>query len=149
MNRPIYNATPEEVKALQSNSKERLESARALLKIGNHRDSISRSYYAILDAARGLLLIHGFFAKTHDGAITLFNLKFIKTKKVAAKYGRIFREAEKSRVEADYRFLEEFSKKEAEHVYRRAKEFVAMVNQRLGARGKKSKKGIALTTVLF
>jgi len=106
MKYPTYKATPKEVKALQNNTKERLESARELLKLGNYRDSISRSYYAILDAARTLLFSKGHFAKTHAGVITLFSLKFVKTKVVAAKYIRIFKEVEKARLEADYRFME-------------------------------------------
>jgi len=39
-----------------NSAKERIESAEQLLKIGNFRDSISRAYYAYLDAADALLL---------------------------------------------------------------------------------------------
>lgn len=105
MNIKNYQASIKELKALQKNSQERLKSARELIKIGNFRDSISRSYYAILDAARALLLSEGHFAKTHDGVIMLFSLKFIKTKKVVPKYIRIFTEVQEDRIEADYKFF--------------------------------------------
>ncbi len=63
-------------------AKKRLVSAKALLKIGNYNDSISRSYYAMLDIIRGLLEIEDVFAKTHKGAISKFSDLYIKTGKV-------------------------------------------------------------------
>ena len=48
---------------------ERINSAEILLKAGNYNDSVSRSYYALFDAIRGLLEIDGHGAKSHRGAI--------------------------------------------------------------------------------
>lgn len=90
-----YKGTVEEIEALHRKIKGRLRSAKVLMQIGEFDNSISRSYYAILDSARVLLLSEGCFAKTHDGVITLFSLRFVKTKKVAPKYIRIFKEIEK------------------------------------------------------
>ena len=41
-------------------------------------DSISRAYYAAFFAVKALLLLLGFYAKTHSRLITLFNLHVIK-----------------------------------------------------------------------
>ena len=48
---------------------ERLESAKVLLDIKNFNDSISRSYYAILDAATACLIKKDIIPKSHSGAI--------------------------------------------------------------------------------
>ncbi|OGY69703.1 MAG: hypothetical protein A3H61_01905 [Candidatus Jacksonbacteria bacterium RIFCSPLOWO2_02_FULL_44_20] len=86
------------------------------------------------------LLSEGYFAKTHDGVITLFSLKFIKTHKIDARYVRIFKEAERDRIDADYRFLEEFTKQDAESVHKKAEEFVKMADKFLSVKLKGRKR---------
>ena|SRR3989338_729562 len=83
-------------------SSERLESAEALIKIENWEDSISRSYYAILDAATACLISKDVVPKSHAGAIKLFSLHFIKSGLVDQKFQRQFARIEKARIEADY-----------------------------------------------
>lgn len=149
MKPPYYQVSQKEIKILIENSQERLESALVLMKIKNFRDAISRSYYAILDVARALLLIEGHFAKTHAGVITLFNLKFVKTNQISAKYARIFSEAEKDRLEADYKFLETFNQKDAERIYQKAVDFAAMANKRLKGKLEPKSKNIFLKSVVL
>lgn len=62
-----------------SKAEERLKSAEMLLKAKQYADSISRSYYAVLDATRTLLVLNKIFPKNHAGVITQFNLHYIKT----------------------------------------------------------------------
>lgn len=81
---------------------ERIVSAKALLKIGNYRDAISRSYYANVDVLRGLLEIEDVFAKTHKGMIEKFHQLYIKTEKIDKKFGNFVSRAEKMREDADY-----------------------------------------------
>lgn len=149
MNKNTFKGTKKEINALQENSKERLMSAKFLIDKGIYRDSISRSYYAILDSARALLLVNGSFAKTHSGVLTLFNLKFVKTNKVPAKYARIFSDAQKYREEADYKFLEKPTKKEAQDIHKKALEFVKMADKKLDEQLKANPKNILLTTILM
>ena len=80
---------------------ERLESAKALFDIGNFEDSISRSYYAILDAATACLIKVDVVPRSHSGAIKLFSLHYIKPAIVDQKYQRQFARIEKARIEAD------------------------------------------------
>lgn len=112
-----------------SSARKRLESAEALLKIGNLEDSISRSYYAILDAATACLIKKDVVPKSYAGAIKLFSLHFIKTEEVDKKYQRQFAKIEKARIEADYTHLRSFTHEEASQILEEASEFVEMSRQ--------------------
>lgn len=107
-------------------AEERLGSAEALLKIGNLEDSVSRSYYAILDAATACLIKKDVVPHSHAGAIKLFSLHYIKPGIVDRKYQRQFARIEKSRIEADYTHLRKFSEEEASEILAQAREFVEM-----------------------
>lgn len=52
-------------------SKEKLESAKILLKSKKYKDSVSRSYYAMLSVARALLATRGLGSSKHSGVISL------------------------------------------------------------------------------
>lgn len=107
-------------------ARERLETARMALEIGNLADSISRSYYAILDAATACLIKKDIIPKSHEGAIDQFSLHYIKTGLVDKKYIRYFKKIKKARIDADYHRRWEFTKEETEEVYQMAREFVEM-----------------------
>lgn len=109
-----------------SKAKERLESAEVLLNIGNFEDSVSRSYYAVLDAATACLIKKDIVPKSHAGAIRLFSLHYIKPGIVDKKYQRQFAAIEKARIEADYTHLRTFTKEEASEILKHAREFVDM-----------------------
>jgi uncharacterized protein (UPF0332 family) len=55
-----------------------LEDARANYKDGRYKTSINRSYYAVLNAARSILILKGANPETHEGTITMLSLRFIK-----------------------------------------------------------------------
>lgn len=108
-------------------AKERLESAEILLGKKQYSDSISRSYYAVLDAARTLLSMHKIYPKSHAGTITKFNLHFIKTGIFPKNFSKLLAQVEKSRTEADYSFEINFTKDEAKDRLELAKIFVQKV----------------------
>jgi hypothetical protein len=110
---------------------ERLRTAEAALKIESYRDSISRSYYAFLDAALACLVTKDLVPQSHAGAITLFGLHFIKTGEIESKYGRWFNKIERARLEADYEHTKSFTIEEAEDALKEAKEFVRVVEELL------------------
>jgi uncharacterized protein (UPF0332 family) len=112
-------------------AKERLESAEALIRINNFADSISRSYYAFLDAATAALISVNVAPQSHAAAIALFGKHFVKTKIIPEKFGKMFNKIEKSRLEADYKHLKEFSKTEAEEALKEAREFVRLIEKLL------------------
>ncbi|MEW6096405.1 MAG: HEPN domain-containing protein [bacterium] len=108
-------------------ARERLKNAKILLEAEGYADSVSRSYYAMLDAASAALLTKDIRAKSHTGVIDLFSLHFIKTNLVDTKYIRWFKRIKKDREEADYKHQKKFSKEDAEETYLEAVEFVKMV----------------------
>ena len=95
-------------------SKQHQKSARDLLRNDDFADSISRSYYAIFQAARALLALEGAESRKHSGVISLFNRLFVKTGKVDKHLGVIVKDARRSREMADYTELAEFSREDAE-----------------------------------
>jgi uncharacterized protein (UPF0332 family) len=95
-------------------AKENLKGAKILLKGKDYRGAISRAYYPFFEAAHAALITKGITAKTHAGLITLFDLHFVKTKKISKEFAKFYKEAKKAREEADYGFLKKFTKKEAE-----------------------------------
>jgi len=81
----------------------RLEKAsRNLLRDGLYEDSTSRSYYAMFHAVSALLLTKGLSTSKHKGAISLFDLHFIKPRVLDPELSIWIHDAFKARQEADY-----------------------------------------------
>jgi uncharacterized protein (UPF0332 family) len=114
-------------KTYMARSHERLRSATLLLDAGLYRDSVSRSYYAVLDAADALLLTKDIRPKSHTGTITLVGAHFIRTGKIDARYGRLFRVIQRARMTADYERDQEIGREEAVNCLRDAEGFVKLV----------------------
>ena len=112
-------------------AQERLRTAEAALQIGSYRDSISRSYYAFLDAATAALITKDLIPQSHTGAIRLFGLHFVKSGIIPLKYGRWFNMIERARLEADYEHKRKFAKAEAKEALKEAKEFVKVIEKLL------------------
>ena len=65
-------------------------------------DAVSRLYYFLLYNVRALLLTKGLEPKSHEGALRLFALHFIKEKLFEPKDSHVFSKLMKYREEADY-----------------------------------------------
>lgn len=79
-----------------------IKAACLLYKNGFLSDAISRLYYFLLYNIRALLLTKGFEPKSHEGALRLFSLHFIKSGLFEIKYSHVFSKMMKYREEADY-----------------------------------------------
>lgn len=127
------NYTPENKKELIKRyfriAKKRLRSANASIEVESFEDTISRSYYAILDAATALLIVKDLVPKSHEGAMRLFSLHYIKPGIIPKEYQRLFSKMEKMRLEADYFHEREFTKEEAAEALSIAKKFVKMAEE--------------------
>jgi uncharacterized protein (UPF0332 family) len=108
-------------------SQQHLKSARDLLQNDDFADSVSRSYYAIFQAARALLAIVSLDSRKHSGVVSLFNRHFIKTGKLAKRWGVVLKDARRSREMADYTELAEFSREDAEEQIGDAEGFIRAV----------------------
>ncbi len=114
-------------------ARQHLKSAADLLSHDDLGDSISRSYYAIFQAARALLASEQLDSRKHSGVIALFNRHFVKTGRAEKQLGVILKDAQRSREMADYSDIAEFTRDEADAQFRDAETFVERVTGLLEA----------------
>jgi uncharacterized protein (UPF0332 family) len=81
---------------------EAIRAANLLFENGFVRDAVSKLYYSLLYSIRALLLTEGLEPKSHEGALRLFGLHFVKPGAFEAKDSHIFSKLMKFREEADY-----------------------------------------------
>ena len=98
----MTGAGSEEVRNELERARKCLAAAKALAGEGFLEDALSRSYYAVLHAARALLLAEGVEATSHEGVKRMFGLAFVQSGKMDSRYGRILREEQDDRFLADY-----------------------------------------------
>ena len=79
-----------------------IRAANLLFENGFVRDGVSKLYYSLLYNIRALLLTVGLEPKSHEGALRLFGLYFVKLGVFEAKDSHIFSKLMKFREEADY-----------------------------------------------
>ena len=104
-----------------------LKAARDLLVHDDYADSVSRSYYAVFQAARAVLATAQLESRKHSGVVSLFNRHFVKTGGVEKDLGAVLKDAWRNRELADYSDVAEFTKEEAEVQLRDAERFVEAV----------------------
>jgi uncharacterized protein (UPF0332 family) len=78
------------------------KAARLLFDNGFLKDAVSKLYYSLLYAMRALLLTKGLEPKSHEGALRLYGLHFVKGGIFEAQYSHIFSKLMKYKEEADY-----------------------------------------------
>jgi uncharacterized protein (UPF0332 family) len=81
---------------------EAIRAAQLLFENGFVRDAVSKIYYSLLYSIRAVLLTEGLEPKSHEGALRLFGLHFVKPGAFEAKDSHIFSKLMKLREEADY-----------------------------------------------
>ena len=75
---------------------------------------MSRAYYGAFHALCALLFSRGLEAKSHGGAIHLFNTEFVRTGLLGSSHNRLLAGVQRSRELADYDAAVTFSKEDAE-----------------------------------
>ncbi|MBW2091727.1 MAG: HEPN domain-containing protein [Deltaproteobacteria bacterium] len=92
----------EEVKNDFPRAKKALKSAQILFDSEAYEDSISRSYYSILHAAKAVLILEGINVKSHSAVRRLFGKHMIKAGKLDVRYAKILGAEQDTRFRADY-----------------------------------------------
>ncbi len=100
-----------------------LQAARALLELDLYADAVSRAYYGAFHHLCALLFSRGLEAKTHGGAIHLFNTEFVRPGLLPSSHNRLLAGVQRSRELADYDAAVTFSKEDAEACLRDAQAF--------------------------
>jgi uncharacterized protein (UPF0332 family) len=88
------------------------EAACLLFENGYINDALSRLYYFVLYHIRAVLLSKGYEPKSHEGALRLFALHFVKEKIFLPKDSHVFSKLMKYREEADYNPVYIFTKED-------------------------------------
>lgn len=107
---------------------EMLEDARKSLAAGMIKTSINRSYYATLHATRSLLILKGLDPVTHDGAIKLLSLDFIKSGLLPKEMVKIIKRLLSMRTDVDYGDLSTYDRVDAEEALKDAEEFLGKID---------------------
>jgi len=124
-------ATPprEEIQKEFLRAEQALRAAQLLLQQLLLQDALSRSYYAILHAARAALLAEGVTVTSHRGVRRLFGQHLIKAGKLPSSMAEVLADEQDDRILADYDVLFE---PELDRVQKRvadAGEFLAVVKE--------------------
>jgi uncharacterized protein (UPF0332 family) len=106
-----------------------LNDAKTLLDASSYGSSANRSYYAMLSAARSLLILRGISADTHEGVKTMISREFIKTGLFPKEMGEVFRNLQARRVDSDYGDYVEITEQEARDSLAKAEQFVSEVKR--------------------
>lgn len=91
-----------EIRAFMEEDREDLSTVDDMIKTAHYKRAVSRSYYAILNSAKAVLLTLGLSFSSHSGVLSAFNEHLVKTGKVDKGLNKIFQAAFKDREEADY-----------------------------------------------
>ena len=102
----------ENIKAELEGAAKTLLEADLLFKNSFFKGAVSRLYYSLLYSIRALLLIKGLEPKSHEGALRLFSVHFVKEGRFEAKTSHVFSKMMKYREEADYNPAYIFSKED-------------------------------------
>lgn len=79
-----------------------LQAAKILIAEDLIEDAISRSYYAVMHAARAALLFHDVIAESHTALRRLFGLELIKPERLEKEWAAILSREQTQRSIADY-----------------------------------------------
>jgi hypothetical protein len=118
-------------------ARESLRAAETLTRERCYADAISRSYYAVLHAAKAALQVHDIAAESHPAVRRMFGLHLVKTGEIEPEWSVYLTEGLDDRLAADYDVETEFSRKEATTECVRAREFLKRIKQYLLKNGLK------------
>ncbi len=120
-----------EIKSLIERAEKYLRSAEILLEEGDYESSVSRTYYAMFYSTQATLLTKNLSFSSHKGVISAFGEHFIKTDIFPKEMGRELNRAFEKRQIGDYEYTFVISKREAEEIPEKGKEFVEKIIQYL------------------
>lgn len=121
----------EKVQAHLRNAHQRLEDADGLFPIARYAGTVSRTYYAMFEAASAMLASLGWEFESHQAVISKFGELLIKTERIERKFGRHLSRGFKLREDADYALdaRAEIARHTAEAELQKAREFVTMAEE--------------------
>ena len=125
--------SPQDKKTLSTMRMEKaykyLQDAAANYEEKRYETSVNRSYYAVLNAVRSILILEGINPESHKGVITMLSLRFVKPGLIPKDTLRKFELLLSRRTDADYGDLETIDKNDAEDSMRIAEKIVKLIDK--------------------
>lgn len=112
-----------------------LGAAEILMRSDYREDSVSRSYYALLHAAKSALLVRDVETSSHSAVRSMFGLHLVRTGEIERRWASDLGEGLDDRLTADYNVHAHFSRSETQLEYERAKAFLKRIRWYLIANG--------------
>jgi len=97
-----YRMNPDDVRAEFSRAEESLRAARLLQGEALFGDAISRSYYAVMHAARAALLVNDTITESHSAVRRLFGDVLVRPGLIEKPWADILAREQGQRIRADY-----------------------------------------------
>lgn len=111
-----------------SRAYEFLDDSKANYKDKRYKTSVNRSYYAVLNAARAILILQGANPETHEGALTMLNLRFVKPGLLPLEVIKKFKTLLSRRTDVDYGDFETIDATEARDSLRLGEEVIRAID---------------------
>ena len=109
-------------------AREFLDDAKANLDDARVKTAVNRSYYAVLSAARSVLILEGANPETHEGTITMLSLRFVKPAILPVELIKKFKILLSRRTDGDYGDFETISTADAEDSVRLATDMIDQID---------------------
>lgn len=123
--------SPESVREALARADTALGAARTLLDAGYTEDSISRSYYAVVNAATAALISRGVRVRSHRALNSLFGLHLVRDGPVEREFAATLVALQQDRDTSDHDFSSSFERDEALDRLRQAERFVGRIKRLL------------------
>lgn len=107
--------------------KEQLVSSKALYEVGQYRDSITLSYYAMFSSALALLLKKGISPKRHAGTLRMLAKEYVMTGLFSKENYDYLYDAMELRNDSSYNYSRVFTEDMAKELIEQAESFIAEV----------------------
>lgn len=102
-----------------------MKDAQILLDASSCGSSANRSYYAMLSAARALLVLRGISADSCEGIKTMISQEFVKPGLLPKEMGEAFGNLQARRMDSDYADYVEITEAEGRDSLAKAERFIA------------------------
>lgn len=114
----------DESRAFLEKAKSKLVSSKALYEIGQYRDSVGRSYYAMFLSAKALLVRDGYEINSHKSLISIFGREYVKNGNFDNDIAKYLSGTQSLRDNADYDAIDTISKNIAHERIIQAEKFI-------------------------
>lgn len=122
---------PDNVLAEFERAKRALQAARNLHEDGLYEDAVSRSYHAVMHAAKAALLFHGAVAESHAAVGRLFGSVLVLPGLIEAEWADVLAREHRRRIAADYGISTSWESAESLRLVGEAGAFVQRIREYL------------------